>query len=386
MEAAPKKLAILGSTGVIGRYALEIAEKFPERFSVVGLAAGSNAKLLFEQAARFKPRLASLSNGQGGASAPDLGPTRLLSGPEGLVEVAAMEEADLVVSAVVGFAGLAPTLAALAAGKQVALANKECLVAGGALVMAAARRAGTEILPIDSEISAIFQSLAGHNRSELRRIILTASGGPFRGKSLEELKSVTAAQALAHPNWDMGPKITIDSATLMNKGLEAIEASWLFGLSPERISIHIHPTSIVHSAVEYVDGSVVAQLAVPDMRLPIAYALAYPNRLALDDPPPLDLFSARPLVFEEPDLIRFPCLALALEAGRIGGSAPVVLGAADEVAVEAFLNDRIGFMDIPRVVEKTLETRPEAKPSDLRTILAIDAEARAKAAQIVYDI
>ncbi len=383
MNNGPKKLAVLGSTGVIGRYALEIAERFPERFRVVGLAAGSNARLLEAQIERFKPRLASLGNGAGAGLSRSS--TTLLSGPEGLDQVARMEEADLVVSAVVGFAGLAPTLAALAAGKQVALANKECLVAGGALVMAAARRAGTVILPIDSEISAIFQSLAGHNREDLRRIILTASGGPFREMDPAGLERVTAAQALAHPNWDMGPKITIDSATLMNKGLEAIEASWLFGLSPENISIHVHPTSVVHSAVEYVDGSVVAQLAVPDMRLPIAYALAYPQRLKLDDPAPLDLFAARPLSFERPDLKRFPCLALALEAGRTGRSAPVVLGAADEVAVEAFLKNRIGFMDISRVVEKTLEAHQLVDLPDLETILEVDRRARAKAAEIVYD-
>ena len=383
MSPEPKNLAILGSTGVIGRYALEIVERFPDRFKVVGLAAGSNARLLEVQINKFKPRLASLSNGAGADLSAS--PTTLLSGPEGLIEVARMDEADLVVSAVVGFAGLAPTLASLSAGKQVALANKECLVAGGALVMATAERAGTAILPIDSEISAIFQSLAGHNREDLRRIILTASGGPFRKLDRAGLEKVTAAQALAHPNWDMGPKITIDSATLMNKGLEAIEASWLFGLSLERIAIHIHPTSIVHSAVEYVDGSVVAQLAVPDMRLPIAYALAYPQRLALDDPAPLDLFAVKPLSFEQPDLERFPCLALALEAGRVGRSAPVVLGAADEVAVEAFLKDRIGFMDIPRVVEKTLEAHNLVDLPDLETILEVDQRARAKAAEIVYD-
>ncbi len=385
MSEAPKKLAILGSTGVIGRYALEIAHKFSDRFQVVGLAAGRNSKLLEAQIQRFRPRLASLSDGRESGRSVS-GSTRMLSGPEGLLEVARMEEADLVISAVVGFAGLAPTLAALAAGKQVALANKECLVAGGGLVMAAAEKAGTTILPIDSEISAIFQSLAGHNREELRRIILTASGGPFREMALERLQKVTAAEALAHPNWDMGPKITIDSATLMNKGLEAIEAAWLFGLTPDDISIHVHPTSIVHSAVEYIDGSVVAQMAVPDMRLPIAYAMAYPRRLELTDPRPLDLFSARPLRFEKPDLTRFPCLALALEAGRTGRSAPVVLGAADEVAVGAFLENRIGFMDLPKVVEKTLETHKLTDLPDLETILAVDEAARAKAAEIMYDI
>jgi len=379
----PKKIAVLGSTGVIGRYALELAAGFPDRFQVVGLAAGRNRDLLARQIELFQPRLASILDEAQARELSRVGRTRVLSGPRGLVEVAGMEEAELVVSAVVGFAGLAPTLAALEAGKTVALANKESLVAGGSLVMAAAGEGGARIIPVDSEISAIFQSLAGQRREDLKRILLTASGGPFRGMEARELEKVTPRRALAHPNWEMGSRITIDSATLMNKGLEAIEALWLFGLKPDQVSIHVHPTSILHSAVEFVDGSVVAQLAVPDMRLPVAYALAFPERLRIREVPPLDLFSIPPLAFEPPALDRFPCLSLALEAARVGLSAPAVLNAADEVAVGAFLEGRIGFMDIPRVVGRTLEAHRPAELTDLRSVEAVDGWARAKAGEMV---
>ena len=383
MTARPKKIAVLGSTGVIGRYALELAAAFPDRFEVVGLAAGRNRSLLARQIGLFKPRLASIMEKSQARELTGIGRTKVLSGGSGLLEVAGMEEAELVVSAVVGFAGLAPTLTALEAGKTVALANKESLVAGGPLVMAAAGREKAGIIPVDSEISAVFQSLAGQRREDLRRILLTASGGPFRGLSSHELEKVTPRRALEHPNWEMGSRITIDSATLMNKGLEAIEALWLFDLEPDQISIHVHPTSILHSAVEFVDGSVVAQLAVPDMRLPVAYALAFPERLEVREVPPLDLFSTPPLAFEPPALDRFPCLSLALEAARVGLSAPAVLNAADEVAVEAFLEERIGFMDIPRVVEQTLEAHRPSTLADLDSVEAVDQWARAKAGEMV---
>lgn len=380
----PKRIAILGSTGVIGRLSLEICAGWPDLFQVVGLAAGRNTELLKDQIRKFRPRLGSVIDPDAAAKLNgSFNGTEILAGEEGLVEVAMMSEADLVISSVVGFAGLAPTLAALESDKTVALANKESLVAGGDLVMEAARRSRGEIIPVDSEISAIFQSLVGHRREDLKRILLTASGGPFRTLTAEQLAGVTPEMALAHPNWDMGAKITIDSATLMNKGLEAIEAARLFDLDPDQVAIHVHPTSIVHSAVEYIDGSVIAQLAVPDMRLPIAYALSYPERLVLTDPAPLNLFDEKPLAFHPPDPALFPCLRLAREAARAGRSTPVVLNAADEIAVQAFLDKRIGFPDIPRVIEATLTAHTPLDLTDLETIFSVDGWARAKSAELI---
>ncbi len=387
MASEVKRLVILGSTGTIGRLALEVAAAEPELFEVVGLAAGRNVELLWRQVERFNPRLASVLDREAAA---DLRrrlnherKTKVLCGPQGLVEVASMDEADLVVSAVVGFAGLAPTLAALKIGRSVALANKESLVAAGELVMAEAQKAAARVLPVDSEHAAIFQALLGHRRQDVARVILTASGGPFWATPQSEAAQVTPAQALAHPNWEMGHKVTVDSATLMNKGLEAIEARWLFDLRPEQIAIHIHPQSIVHSAVEFVDGSVLAQLSVPDMRLPIAYALGFPKRLPLKDVARLDLFSVGRLTFEPPDMERFPCLRLALEAGRLGRGAPAALTAADEVAVAAFLEERLSFAHIPQVVEETLERHHPESINNLEAVLAVDASARRAASQIV---
>jgi 1-deoxy-D-xylulose-5-phosphate reductoisomerase len=303
----------------------------------------------------------------------------------GLIACAAASPAEMVVSAIVGAAGLEPTLAAVEAGRDVALANKETLVIAGELVTAAVARAGVRLFPVDSEHSAIFQSLEGHRRTDVRRLILTASGGPFRNWSLDDLQKVTPHDALAHPNWTMGRKITIDSATMMNKGLEVIEAHWLFGLPVERIAVHIHPESIVHSMVEYVDGAVMAQLGIPDMTTPIAYALSYPERLQLDLPP-LDLCRLGRLHFSEPDGRCFPCLGLAYDALRCGRSAPAVLNAANELAVEAFLSERIGFLDIPRIIASVLAQHEVTAADSLERILAADQWARRMAQKKIDDI
>ncbi|MBT8407738.1 MAG: 1-deoxy-D-xylulose-5-phosphate reductoisomerase, partial [Deltaproteobacteria bacterium] len=293
--------------------------------------------------------------------------------------------ADMVLSAMVGAAGLIPTLSAIRAGKDVALANKETLVMAGALVMAEVRRHQVRLLPVDSEHNAIFQALEGHRREELKRILLTASGGPFRNMPMEELESVTPAQALAHPNWAMGPKITIDSATLMNKGLEVIEAMWLFDVPVEKIEVHIHPQSIVHSMVEYIDGSVIAQMGIPNMRIPIAYALGYPERLELDLPP-LDFFSVKTLTFQEPDLHRFPCLDLAFAACKAGGTVPAVLNASNEVAVQAFLDNRIPFNGIPRTVNQVMQEHALDPAAELEVLLEADSWARKRAEEIIDSI
>ena len=316
-----KRIAILGSTGSIGRSALQVVEQFPDRLQVVALAAGRNIDLLAEQIHRFRPRLAAVFDLQ---LAKDLTnrlqpaiEVEVVAGSQGYQQVASCAEAEMILSSMVGAAGLIPTLSAIRAGKDVALANKETLVMAGALVMGAVRRSQVELLPVDSEHNAIFQAMAGHRREDLKRILLTASGGPFLNMPKEQLESVTPTQALAHPNWAMGPKISIDSATLMNKGLEVIEAKWLFDVPVEKIDVHVHPQSIVHSMVEYVDGSVIAQMGIPDMRIPIAYALAYPERLELDLPR-LDFFTVQTLTFQEPDLNRFPCLKLAFAACKAG--------------------------------------------------------------------
>jgi 1-deoxy-D-xylulose-5-phosphate reductoisomerase len=380
-----KSLAILGSTGSIGVSTLEIVAAHPERFQVTALTAGRNLALLEQQVRTFRPVLVAVPDAADaaelsarlGSAAP-----RIHAGRDGLVACAALSGAQLVVSAIVGAAGLEPTLAAIEAGIDVALANKETLVAAGDLVMAAVARRGINLFPVDSEHSAIFQSLAGHRKHDVRRLILTASGGPFRNFSTAELEGVTPAHALAHPNWNMGRKITIDSATMMNKGLEVIEAHWLFDLPADRIAVHIHPESIVHSMVEYVDGAVIAQLGIPDMRTPIALALSWPERLPLDLPP-LDLCRLGRLHFSEPDPERFPCLALAYRALRSGGTAPAVLNAANEVAVAAFLEERLGFTAIPRVIAAVLD-RHEAAPADnLATVLAADAAARTAARTLI---
>jgi 1-deoxy-D-xylulose-5-phosphate reductoisomerase len=380
-----KRIVILGSTGSIGRNALWVAEQFPDRFQVVGLGAGKNIDLLVEQVRRVRPRtVAVLTEELAQHLRRRLQPgTEVLAGLKGYQELACLPEGDLVLSAMVGAAGLIPTLAAIRGGKHVALANKETLVMAGALVTGEVRRQQVTLLPVDSEHSAIFQALAGHRREDLKRIVLTASGGPFLHATREELQEVTPAQALAHPNWRMGAKVTVDSATLMNKGLEVMEARWLFDLDVSQIAVVVHPQSIVHSLVEYVDGSVLAQLGIPDMRVPIAYALSYPERLPLDLPP-LDLLAVQTLAFLEPDLARFPCLSFAFAACRAGGTMPAVLNAANEVAVEAFLAGRIPFLAIARVVEETLERhRPNLAPSRVEVILEADRWARAEAGNVI---
>jgi len=362
-----KRVVILGSTGSIGVQALDVVTRSPGRFEIVGLSAGRNATRLAEQVRAFRPRLVSVADPAAarelrallGRDAPEI-----LVGDEGAVAVATLAEADFVIAAISGGAGLRSTAAAVEAGKAIGLANKESLVLAGEIVMAAAARKGVPILPVDSEHSAIFQSLAGHNRSEVRRLILTASGGPMRTVPAERLCDVTPAEALRHPNWAMGAKITIDSATLMNKGLEVIEARWLFDIEPDRIDILVHPESIVHSMVEYVDGQVVAQLGISDMRGPISYALAHPERLPLDLDP-LDLAKVGRLSFEKPDPKRFPAFRLAYGALEKGGTAPAALSGADEAAVAAFLSGRCRFGDIARICAEVLD-RHVAEP--LRSI------------------
>jgi len=356
-----------------------VVDQFPERFSVVALAAGRNVGLLAEQVMRFSPEVAVVLDEDLSRQLKErLKPStrvEILQGLDGYKAAAALGSADLVVSAMVGSAGLLPTMAAIEAGKPVALANKESLVMAGELVMDTARKKGVSIIPVDSEHSAIFQSLSGHRWQDLREILLTASGGPFLDKPIQDLDEITPEMALSHPTWEMGPKITIDSATLMNKGLEVIEAKWLFSVSQELIKVVIHPESVIHSMVVYRDGSVIAQLGLPDMRVPIAYALSYPERLPLGLPVP-DFVGMGSLTFREPDLEKFPCLALALEACRIEKTMPAVLSAANEVAVDAFLNHRIGLRRIGEVVEQVMSKHKPISNPELSDILSAAAWAR----------
>ncbi len=370
-------ISVLGSTGSIGRQSLAAAERLG--ILVCALSAQRSVKLLEEQARRFSPRLAAVYDADAARTlriALADTETKVVSGPEGLVEAAAIAESDCVVTAVSGSVGLKPTLAAIDAGKRIALANKETLVCAGELVMARAQARGAEIIPVDSEHSAIFQSLGSRLRApHLKRILLTASGGPFRGMTRAETYHKTPAEAVAHPNWSMGAKISVDSATMMNKGLEFIEAMRLFGVTPEQITVLIHPQSVVHSAVEFCDGSVVAQMAVPDMGLPIQYALTFPDR-APTGTEPLDLFSAGSLQFFEPDMENTPCLALAIDAARRGGTAPAVLSAANEAAVALFLQGEIPFGKIYECVAAALDSIEPGTADTLDTILAADALAR----------
>ena len=373
-----RTLSVLGSTGSIGRQTLEVAESCG--FSVAALTVNSSVELAEAQARKFRPKLMAAADESAAADLKtrlaDTG-IKVLGGADALAEAATLPEADTVVTAVVGIAGLRPTLAAIDAGKRIALANKETLVCAGELVMERARRRGVDIVPVDSEHSDIFQCLQGcKDRGEVRRLIITASGGPFYGKTCEELSLVTKGQALKHPNWAMGAKITIDSATLMNKGLEFIEAMRLYRLPPEQITIAVHRQSIVHSLVEFKDGAILAQLGTADMRLPIQYALTWPERTE-GPASALDLFSCPPLTFARPDTETFRCLALALDCARKGGTATAVLNGANEAAVALFLADRIRFLDIPRLVEGALERVPTVAEPGLEDILAADQAARA---------
>ena len=378
-----KGIAILGSTGSIGTNTLRVVERLNDRFSVVGLGAGSKIEELAQQIERFHPRVASVRREEDASVLrrrfADL---TVGSATDGMVDVATHPDVDLLVSATVGAIGLVPTLRALEAGKTVALANKETLVIAGEIMTRAMSASGAELLPVDSEHNAIHQCLAGPHEKTVRRIWLTASGGPFRRASLEEMRRAQPTEALKHPTWQMGPKITIDSATMMNKGFEVIEACWLFGVKPSQVRIVVHPQSTIHSMVEFEDGSVLAQLGVTDMRLPIQYALTYPERLPTDLPF-LDLENAMNLEFHPPDLERFPCVGFAYQAIETGGTAPAVLNAANEIAVAAYLEERIGFLQIPEVIRETLERHERREASDLETVLAADAWAREEAQKLI---
>ena len=380
-----KQLAILGSTGSIGTQTLDVVRAYPERYKVYALCAHRSVDKLVEQAREFQPEVVCIAdeslyetlkyqlstvNYQG----------KVWTGADSIAEVVTMPSVDVVVAAMVGYAGLRPTIEAIKAGKSIALANKETLVVAGEIICDLALQHHTPILPVDSEHSAIFQSLVGEDQSEIEKILLTASGGPFRTFTLDQMKTVTAADALKHPNWDMGAKITIDSASMMNKGFEVIEAKWLFGVPVEKIQVLVHPQSIVHSAVQFTDGTIKAQLGAPDMRLPIQYALSFPERLASDFPR-ADLFALKNLTFEQPDITRFPNLGLAYEAMQRGGNSPCVLNAANEVVNLAFRQGRCGFLQMSDIIAKTMDkTAFIAKPS-YEDYVATDAEARRIAEQ-----
>ncbi|UCF25848.1 MAG: 1-deoxy-D-xylulose-5-phosphate reductoisomerase [Ralstonia sp.] len=381
-------VTVLGATGSIGRSTLDVVRSLSDGYRVVGMSAGSQWQALAEAAREFKPRRVGLADAGAAARLERSGAldgAELLAGPSAASQIACAGDADVVVSAIVGAAGLEPTLAAVRAGKRVLLANKEALVMSGALFMDAVRQHGATVLPIDSEHNAIFQCLpqqAPHFGRGVSRIVLTASGGPFRTRAVDTLADVTPDQACAHPNWVMGRKISVDSATMMNKGLEVIEAHWLFGVPVERLEVLIHPQSVIHSMVGYDDGSVLAQLGNPDMRTPIAYGLAYPERIEAGVSL-LDLAATGTLTFDAPDLRRFPCLALAFDALRAGGTAPAVLNAANEVAVEAFLQRRIRFTDIAAVVADTLAQASVVPADSLDTVFGADADARGRAERYI---
>ncbi len=375
-----KQIAILGSTGSIGTSTLDIIEKYPERFAVASLAAGRNLDAVFEQSVRWRPRLVSVATEELAQKLAmrlknaGISGIEVVYGPAGTVRVATLPEVDFVVSAIVGVAGLEATYAAVEAGKTIGLANKEALVAAGEILIAAARKKNVSLLPIDSEHNAVHQCMRAGEKSEVRRIWLTASGGPFRALPLDRFDSITVEQALKHPTWVMGRRITIDSATMLNKGLEIIEACRLFDLPPSAVKVTIHPQSTVHSLVEYVDGSILAQISVTDMRLPILYAMSHPERV--ESALTFDMASLGQLCFEPPDFARFPCLRLAYEAAEKGGAHCIALNAADEVAVDAFLNKTIPFLGIARTIEEVLQATPEAHPATIQDVLASDRKAR----------
>lgn len=384
-----RHLSILGSTGSIGCNVLSIVEMFPQHFSVTALAAKKNVRMLARQIEQFQPEVAVVFDADRAQALRELLPSatevNILYGEKGYRAAAIHDSADMTVTAMVGAAGLIPTLAAIEAGKRIALANKETLVMAGDVVMQKAAEKGIQILPIDSEHSAIFQCLQGERKNDVERILLTASGGPFLHKASNEFSSITREEALNHPNWEMGQKITIDSATLMNKGLEVLEAKCLFGVSPEMIEVVVHPQSVIHSMVAYHDGSVIAQLGIPDMKVAIAYALSYPERLPLRQPLPV-FDSNQALTFQQPDLDKFPCLSLAFDACKVGGTLPAVLNAANEVAVHAFLDQQIAFIQIPEVVARTMDKHTVISRPALEDILTADQWARQVAEEMIKEI
>ena len=371
-----RKIVLLGSTGSIGTQTLDVVRNNKEELTVVGIAANSSVDKIEEQVREFHPKYVAMFDAAAATKLQekisDLG-IKVLSGMEGLLEIVSVPEADTVLTAVVGMIGIQPTIRAIEAGKDIALANKETLVCAGHIIMPLAKEKGVSILPVDSEHSAIFQSLNGEPRDKVEKILLTASGGPFRGKKRSELENMTAADALKHPNWDMGPKVTIDSSSLVNKGLEVMEARWLFDVSLDNIEVVVHPQSIVHSAVQYVDGAVMAQLGVPDMKLPIQYALFYPDRRPMAEKR-LDLFELHSLTFEKPDTDTFRGLKLAFDAARRGGSMPTVFNAANEMAVKRFLKGDIKYLQIYEMIEKAMENHKVIENPDVEEILAAEKE------------
>lgn len=375
----PRTISILGCTGSIGTNTLKVIEQHPDLFKITALAGGRNAKLLAQQAIKHRPAYLAVLSDEIAKELKSLLPAdykpEILTGPEAYVTLASLDEVSVVLSSIVGAAGFEPTLAAAKKGKMIALANKESLVLGGHIIRSTCHATGATILPVDSEHNALFQGLAGHNGSDVSRLILTASGGPFRGKSKEFLKNVTREQALNHPNWDMGAKISIDSATLMNKGLEVIEACHLYGLPPEQIDVVVHPQSIIHSLVEYVDGSQLGHLGLPNMQIPIAYSICFPKIVPLNLKS-LNLAEIGTLTFEKPDLEVFPCLKLAFEAFSAGQSHPIVLNAANEVAVDLFLHKKIGFTDIPSIIGSALEQHTSCDVSEAGAVLELDVKTR----------
>jgi len=379
-----KKISLLGSTGSIGLNTLDVVERNPENFQILAMSAGSNVDLFAEQIRKFKPKAAALFDTQKIATLKervvDLD-VEILSGEEGVFKVATIPEVDVVVSGVVGKAGLLPAIEALKAGKNLALANKETLVIAGELVLKEAQKTSSKIVPIDSEHSAIFQALNGEKKERIKKIILTASGGPFRKFSLNEMENIKVKDALNHPNWEMGPKITIDSSTMMNKGLEYIEAKWLFGIETP-VEIIVHAQSIIHSMIEFVDTSIIAQLGIPDMRVPIAYALTYPDRFECNLPS-LDLATMENLTFEAPDFDRFPCLQLAFDAMEMGQTMPAVLNAANEIAVQAFLDELIPYKDIAELIRMVMHNHIPAKLNELQDVLDADQWAREETKKLI---
>jgi len=381
-----KHIAILGSTGSIGTQTLEVIQNHPNEFELEVITANNNSKLLIEQAIKFQPNMVVIANEAHYTEVSEAlkkHPIKVFAGKESLLQVVQLTNLHLVVTAMVGYEGLFPTIKAIEAGKHIALANKETLVVAGEIITQLAIEKKVHIYPVDSEHSAIFQCLVGEDYNPIEKIYLTASGGPFRTKTIEELKSVTKQQALKHPNWEMGAKITIDSATLMNKGLEAIEAKWLFDLKPEQIQVIVHPQSIIHSIVQFEDGSMKAQMGLPDMKLPIQYALGFPRRLKSNFPR-FDFMKYPSLTFEEPDLLKFKNLAIALEVMKKGGNSPCVMNAANEIAVEAFLQDKINFLQIPEKIEKTLEKIIYIAHPTLEDYIESDKEARIYMKQIIH--